>query len=76
MPSITIRDVPHDVHRVLSARAAREGRSLQEHLRLELARLAEKPSREEWLERVREHRSAGSTLTTEEIVDAVSAERR
>lgn len=37
---VQIRDVPEDVHRTLKARAAREGTSLSEYLRRELARSA------------------------------------
>jgi plasmid stability protein len=44
MPSITVRNVPNDVRDELAARAARAGRSLQEHLRAELIELARKPS--------------------------------
>ena len=36
MPTIQIRDVPEDVHRVYRARAAAAGQSLQEYLRAEL----------------------------------------
>lgn len=76
MPSITVRDVPEDVHRTLSVRAAAERRSLQEYLRGELVALAQTPSRDEWLARVREHRRLGTTLTTAQILDAIHSERR
>jgi plasmid stability protein len=49
--SITIRDVPDDVRDELAVRAARAGRSLQEHLRLELTELARRPSVDELLRR-------------------------
>lgn len=48
MPSVQIKDVPDDVHRVLRSRAAAAGQSLQEYL---LARLVE-AAREEPLEEV------------------------
>jgi len=58
-PSIQIKNVPEDVHRILRARAAARGQSLQEYL---LARLTE-DAREEplnsWLDRVGT-RSGGS----------------
>lgn len=40
MPTIQIRDVPEDVHRVYRQRAAAAGMSLQEYLREELVRHA------------------------------------
>ena len=49
MPSITVRNVPDDVRDELAARAARAGRSLQEHLRAELIELARKPAVEDVL---------------------------
>lgn len=48
MPSVQIKDVPDDVHRVMRTRAASAGQSLQEYL---LARLVE-AAREEQLEDV------------------------
>lgn len=50
--SITIRDVPDDVRDELAARAARAGRSLQEHLRRELIELVRRPEGDELLTRV------------------------
>ncbi len=74
---ITIRDVPEDVRNELASRAAREHKSMQEYLREQLGRLAAKPSIDSWLERVRARKlSAGSRLTTKEIVAARSADRR
>ena len=48
---VQIRDVPDQVHRTLKARAAREGMSLSDFIKRELARAAERPSMSEWLER-------------------------
>lgn len=74
--SITIRNVPDDVRDILASRAAREGRSLQEHLRTTLVELATKPSIDEWLDRVRERaRAAGAEFTAEEILAARDADR-
>lgn len=50
---IQIRHVPDDLHRHLKARAATEGKSLSDYLLGELRHLAEQPTTEEWLERVR-----------------------
>ena len=43
MPAITIRDVPNETRDQLAERAAASGRSLQQYLRAELIRLAERP---------------------------------
>ncbi len=48
---IQIRGVPDPLHRTLKARAAREGMSLSDYLKRELARTAEQPTMQEWLER-------------------------
>jgi len=46
---IQVRDVPEDLHRTLKARAAREGMSLSDYIKGELARLAARPTMLEWL---------------------------
>ncbi|MDP8969076.1 MAG: hypothetical protein M3N52_00900 [Actinomycetota bacterium] len=67
--SITIRNVPDDVRDELAARAARAGRSLQEHLRAELIELARRPTVDELLERVRARKAAtGTRLAADEIL--------
>lgn len=58
MPSVQIKDVPVDVHRMLRARAAREGKSLQEYLRAHLIEHAGQMTLEEVLARV-ETRTGG-----------------
>lgn len=73
---ITIRDVPNEVRDRLAGRAAREGRSMQEYLRRELKRLADRPSVEEWLQRVRERRAlAESRIGADEILRHRDADR-
>lgn len=52
MSTITIRNVPWDVHSVLAERAATRGVSLQVYLLRELIELSEKPDFDEWLRRV------------------------
>jgi plasmid stability protein len=47
---IQVRDVPEQVHGILKSRAAREGMSLSDFLKRELARAAERPTMQEWLE--------------------------
>lgn len=51
---IQVRDVPDRVHRTLKSRAAREGMSLSDFLKRELARAAERPTMVEWLDRARQ----------------------
>ncbi|HEV8280474.1 MAG TPA: hypothetical protein VGQ02_01335 [Candidatus Limnocylindrales bacterium] len=76
MPSITVRNVPDDVRDELAARAARAGRSLQEHLRAELIELARKPSVEDVLTRARARtRTTASNLPAARILDHRDADR-
>ncbi len=51
---IQVRNVPDHVHRTLKSRAARESMSLSDFLKKELARAAERPTMQEWLERAQE----------------------
>lgn len=75
--SITIRDVPDEVRDELAGRAARAGRSLQEHLRAELIELARRPTVDELVERVRARKAAtGSRLNAEDILAYRERERR
>ena len=70
MPSITVRNVPEDVRAELAARAARAGRSLQEHLRSELIDLARKPSVEDVLAGARARsRATSSNLPASRILE-------
>jgi plasmid stability protein len=77
MPSITVRNVPVEVRDELAARAARTGRSLQEHLLAELTELARKPTVDEVLWRARARVEAtGSQLTAARILELRDADRR
>lgn len=49
---VQIRNVPEEIHRTLKARAALAGLSLSDYLLAEIRRFAERPSREELLERL------------------------
>ena len=74
---ITIRDVPEMVRDELAARAALQGKSMQEYLRAELERLAGKPSVDVWLERVRKRKRASqSRVSTRKILEAIAEGRR
>ena len=77
MPAITVRDVPEATRNELASRAARSGRSLQEYLRSELISLADRPSAEALVERIRDRKArTGVRLTREQIVADVHADRR
>jgi len=75
--SITIRNVPDDVSEELASRAARAGRSLQEHLRAELIELARRPAIDELLAQVHARKAATHTsLAAEDILAHRDADRR
>jgi antitoxin FitA len=65
---ITILDVPEKVRDELAARAALQGKSMQEFLRAELERLATRPSVEAWLNQVRKRKRAGETRVSGELI--------
>jgi plasmid stability protein len=70
---IQIRNVPDDVHRTLKARAAKQGMTLSDYLKQELAHIAELPAVEEVLERAK-HREPGN-IDAETIVELIRATR-
>jgi antitoxin FitA len=77
MASITIRNVPADVHDELAARAARSGQSLQEYLLAALTSLAARPDVRTVLDRARARVEAtGSGLSAEQILEALDEGRR
>jgi antitoxin FitA len=74
---ISIRDVPERVRDELAARAALQGKSMQEFLRAELERLAARPSVDAWLQQVRKRKRATQTrVSSKRILDDRSADRR
>ena len=68
---IQIRDVPEQVHRILKARAAREGMSLSDFIKLELERSAEQPTMREWLERTRQAKPIPTKRSAAQIIRAL-----
>jgi plasmid stability protein len=75
--SITIRDVPREVRDELASRAARSGRSLQEHLRAQLIEIAGRPTIEEVLARAHARKQATQTrLSGKQILALRDADRR
>jgi plasmid stability protein len=73
MPSIQIKNVPPDVHRVLKSRAAEEGMSLQEYLLAKLTEEARQPTPKEFWERVGQR--TGGRVSLKEAVQYIRAER-
>jgi plasmid stability protein len=76
MPAIPIRDVPSETREQLAARAAASGRSLQQYLRAELIRLAERPDNVAIINRAQDRvRQNGDGLTGGQILDLLGASR-
>ena len=74
---ITVRDVPEKVRDELAARAALQGKSMQEYLRAELERLAARPSVDAWLQQVRNRKRASQTrLSAGRILKERDADQR
>ena len=73
MPSVQIKDVPDDTHRVLRERAARAHQSLQEYLRSRLIAEANQPTIEEVFERAATRK--GGKVSFAAAVNHIRAER-
>src|SRR5882757_425935 len=74
---ITIRDVSEKVRDELAARAALQGKSMQEYLHTELRRMVARPSIDAWLHQVRRRkRAAQSRVSVEAILKNRDADRR
>jgi len=74
---INIRDVPERVRDGLAARAALQGKSMQEYLRAELERMVARPSVDSWLEQVRKRKRAAQTqVSPKQILENRNADRR
>jgi len=66
--TVQIRDIDDDIYAALTRRAADAGLTVPELLRREVARLASRPSVNEWLERTRRR---PSTISRAEVVEAL-----
>ncbi len=74
---INIRDVSERVRDELAARAALQGKSMQEFLRAALERLAARPSVGAWLQQVRKRKHATqSRVSSNQILANKNADRR
>jgi antitoxin FitA len=74
MKMIQIRNVPDDLHRARKLRAAREGRTLSDLILSDLPRLADKPSAEDVMTRIRSRTPVGGSPASELI--AAERDRR
>ena len=72
--TVQIRDIEDDVYAALARRAADAGLTVPELLRREVARLASRPSVDEWLERTRRRPSAISRAEVIEALDDIRGE--
>lgn len=69
--TVQIRDIDDDVYAALTRRAGDAGLTVPELLRREVARLAGRPSVDEWLERTRRRPSAISRAEVIEALDDI-----
>jgi antitoxin FitA len=74
MKIIQIRNVPDELHRALKVRAAREGRTLSDLILSDLPRVADKPSPEQVISRIRSRPAVGGPPASELI--AAERDRR
>lgn len=73
VPSVQIKNVPNDVHRVLRRRAVEAGQSLQEYLLARLTEDATRPTLDEVLRRASDRASGSVPLA--EAARGVRADR-
>lgn len=73
--TLTIRHVSADTHRVLAARAAARGQSLQEFLLASVNELATRPSVDDVLARARARVESTGGVDGSVILDALDADR-
>lgn len=77
MVSITIRGVPDEVRNELASRAALAGQSLQEHLRAQLIALAQRPSADALLAKIRNRKQlSGTSMAAETILKYRNEDRK
>jgi plasmid stability protein len=75
MGHIQIRNVPDDVHRTLKARAAKAGMSLSEYLLRDVVDIAQRPTLEEMVERIRNRPMVRSRVSSAELIRESREER-
>jgi predicted nucleic acid-binding protein len=65
---IQIRNVPDELHRTLKTRAAQLGMSLSDYLLSEIHQIADKPTLDEYLARVRRRESVRVKESSAEVI--------
>ncbi len=75
MTTLYIRDVPEDVAETLKQRAAERGQSLSAFLNGQLSQIANRPTNEALVERLRA-RNRANAVTTGRILDELHQSRR
>lgn len=68
MPNVNVRDVPDDVHAVLTARAAAARQSLQEYMLEQLILHARRPTMREVLDLVKARKAATRSLASDAMI--------
>jgi plasmid stability protein len=75
MKMLQIRNVPEDLHRALKERAAREGITMSELVMRELPRIAQKPTNEQVIARIRGREPVRGLEGSAELIRAGREER-
>jgi plasmid stability protein len=65
---IQVRNVPERIHSTLKSRAAREGMSLSDFIKRELARSVERPTMQEWLEFTKQLKPIPSKRSAAQVI--------
>jgi len=68
MPTLQVRNVPEELHRTLKAKAALEGMSLSEFLVQQLEKLAKRPTRREFRQRLHQREPIHLNPTAAQII--------
>ena len=68
MPNLQVRNVPEELHRTLKAKAALEGTSLSAFLLPELEKIAKRPTRREFLQRLRMREPVHLNTTAAQLI--------
>ena len=70
MANLQVRNVPEDIRQALKAKAAMSGLTLSDYLRAELATIAQRPSRRELRERLRQREPVRLKPSAAEVIRA------
>ncbi len=65
---VQIRNMPDTTHRTLKSRAAMAGMSLSDYLLRELKRIAERPTMEELVERMKKRQPVSLSVSAAELI--------